>query len=99
MPEEWRKWAVEKGHADPVAASLTFHDYWIAVSGQKGTKLDWSATWRNWVRSDIERQGVKPNGKAKVVWQMSDSELMELAAERKVSTSGKTRKQLEAELR
>ena len=28
-----------------------FKDYWIAQPGQKGVKLDWDATWRNWVRS------------------------------------------------
>lgn len=27
-----------------------FKDYWIAVSGAKGRKLDWPATWRNWIR-------------------------------------------------
>ena len=27
-----------------------FRDYWIAQPGQKGTKTDWDATWRNWVR-------------------------------------------------
>ena len=27
-----------------------FRDYWIAQPGQKGVKLDWEATWRNWVR-------------------------------------------------
>ena len=27
-----------------------FKDYWIAVPGAKGVKLDWLATWRNWVR-------------------------------------------------
>lgn len=29
-----------------------FKDYWIAQPGQKGRKLDWSATWRNWVRNE-----------------------------------------------
>lgn len=28
----------------------TFRDYWVAQPGSKGTKLDWFATWRNWVR-------------------------------------------------
>jgi uncharacterized protein YdaU (DUF1376 family) len=28
-----------------------FKDYWIAQPGQKGVKLDWPATWRNWVRN------------------------------------------------
>lgn len=27
-----------------------FKDYWIAVAGAKGRKLDWAATWRNWIR-------------------------------------------------
>jgi len=32
-----------------------FKDYWL--SAPKGTKLDWSATWRNWVRSQkVEKQ-------------------------------------------
>lgn len=28
----------------------TFRDYWIAVAGAKGVKLDWPATFRNWIR-------------------------------------------------
>jgi hypothetical protein len=28
-----------------------FRDYWRAVPGQKGVKLDWDATWRNWLRT------------------------------------------------
>ncbi len=28
-----------------------FLDYWIAKPGSGGTKLDWPATWRKWVRS------------------------------------------------
>lgn len=28
-----------------------FRDYWIAQPGAKGRKLDWPATWRNWVRN------------------------------------------------
>lgn len=27
-----------------------FRDYWLAKPGQGGVKLDWMATWRNWVR-------------------------------------------------
>ncbi len=34
-----------------------FKDYFKAAPGQKGVKLDWAATWRNWFRSAIERQG------------------------------------------
>jgi len=28
-----------------------FKDYWVSQPGQKGVKLDWFATWRNWVRN------------------------------------------------
>jgi len=27
-----------------------FRDYWAGIAGAKGVKLDWDATWRNWVR-------------------------------------------------
>jgi hypothetical protein len=33
-----------------------FRDYWSGVSGQKGVKLDWPATWRNWIRRTAENQ-------------------------------------------
>lgn len=29
-----------------------FRDYWVAVPGVKGRKVDWQATWRNWVRNE-----------------------------------------------
>jgi hypothetical protein len=37
-----------------------FRDYYIAAPGQKGVKLDWPATWRNWYRTAIERMGTGP---------------------------------------
>jgi uncharacterized protein YdaU (DUF1376 family) len=32
-----------------------FRDYWPAKPGREGLKLDWNATWRNWVRNASER--------------------------------------------
>lgn len=32
-----------------------FVDYWISAPGQRGVKLDWPATWRNWMRRAFER--------------------------------------------
>jgi hypothetical protein len=32
-----------------------FVDYWAGVPGVKGRKLDWPATWRNWMRTAAER--------------------------------------------
>jgi hypothetical protein len=34
-----------------------FRDYWMAVSGQKGVKRDWDATWRNWLRNAKDWSG------------------------------------------
>ena len=31
-----------------------FRDYWRSVPGAKGLKLDWDATWRNWLRKASE---------------------------------------------
>lgn len=49
--------AIEFGaSADRVDAMWDeFLDFWIGVPGQRGTKLNWSATWRNRVRTVISR--------------------------------------------
>ena len=52
FPKEWCDFLVEQ--RPELNAQKTFDqfkDYWIAQAGQKGVKLDWFATWRNWVRS------------------------------------------------
>jgi hypothetical protein len=37
---------------DPAETRERFRDYWIAQPGQRGCKVDWEATWRNWCRND-----------------------------------------------
>ena len=45
-------WALqERPDIDVRQVAEQFKDYWIAQPGQKGVKLDWDATWRNWVRN------------------------------------------------
>ena len=43
-----------------------FRDYWVAKAGKDGCKLDWDATWRNWVRRAAEgpapKAGVAASG-------------------------------------
>jgi hypothetical protein len=36
---------------DAEAEFARFRDYWRAKSGANGTKADWPATWRNWIRN------------------------------------------------
>jgi uncharacterized protein YdaU (DUF1376 family) len=43
-----------------VSTAHKFKDYWIAKSGKDATKADWLATWRNWVRRDIENTRSPP---------------------------------------
>jgi hypothetical protein len=52
MPDSWGEFC-EKERSDltPIKVFEQFKDYWISQPGQKGVKLDWFATWRNWVRS------------------------------------------------
>ena len=32
-----------------------FRDHWKSTPGKGGCKLDWEATWRNWIRSDFRK--------------------------------------------
>jgi len=57
--KSWGEWAQqERPELDVRKVADQFKDYWIAQPGQKGTKLDWEATWRNWVRNT---KAPKPN--------------------------------------
>ena len=53
------QYASERGYTDPQIARMAgaFRDHYLALPGQKAVKLDWEATWRNWVRKDIEFNG------------------------------------------
>lgn len=42
----------ERPDLRPSEVAKRFYDHWIAQPGEKGRKLDWSATWRNWVRNE-----------------------------------------------
>lgn len=45
------QFAVDEGIQNCLEESAKFRDYWNAQPGQKGVKLDWPATWRNWCRN------------------------------------------------
>lgn len=55
-------WAGERvPHVDGRLETEKFVNYWRAKTGQAATKLDWVATWRNWMLSAAERA---PAGRA-----------------------------------
>jgi len=84
----WGEWAQqERPDLDVRKVADQFKDYWIAQPGQKGVKLDWEATWRNWVRNtkaekvnyaDIARVTVAPS-------RLPDPALEKIKADEKVT--------------
>lgn len=47
---DMRVWAAEKRPGVDLALETEkFCNYWRATPGQKGTKLDWLLTWKNWI--------------------------------------------------
>lgn len=62
LTPDMEKWAAENTPDVDIRAELAeFIDYWRAVPGQKGVKLDWISTWRNGMRRKqkwaVERGG------------------------------------------
>jgi len=52
LSAHWRDWAVRFGLSPSTVdeEAEVFRDHWIAKSGSDACKVDWFATWRNWVR-------------------------------------------------
>jgi hypothetical protein len=42
--------------ADAQREAMKFRDYWVSRPGKDGTKLDWPATWRYWIRNASSRR-------------------------------------------
>lgn len=59
LPVEWGQWAESEGLSVQIIRSEAdkFRDYWTGKAGASAVKLDWQATWRNWIRSALERGG------------------------------------------
>jgi hypothetical protein len=56
LTDLWREFCkTERPDLDPASTFAMFRDYWTAKPGKEGNKLDWLATWRNWVRSQHQR--------------------------------------------
>ena len=52
LPNEWEYWSnKERPDLNAMQVADQFKDFWCAKPGKDGVKLDWAATWRNWVRN------------------------------------------------
>lgn len=58
-----------------------FRDYWRAKGGAAGRKLDWSATWRNWIRrtADAKPDHADGHGRAQPARQSGGTSLADAA--------------------
>lgn len=81
LPKSWGDWALSEFPAMTSDAvrnqAQIFADYWHAEGGQKARKVDWLATWRNWVRRANERT---PTGSARAGTGQKDSKYSGSAA-------------------
>lgn len=69
ISEEMRIWArAETPGLDVDKATAEFVDYWKGVSGQKGCKLDWPATWRNRMREVHSRKAPRARTQERSEW-------------------------------
>jgi hypothetical protein len=76
LPPDWQpaphgwNFAANKGweHEHVLIEVEKFRDYWIAQPGQKGVKVDWDATWRNWCRNNLQSGRGPSKPAAKQTW-------------------------------
>lgn len=56
VTQEMVEWARERcPDVDGRTETENFEDYWLGISGQRGLKRDWVATWRKWMRTAQQR--------------------------------------------
>ena len=89
LPDEWEYWSnKERPDLNAKQVADQFKDFWCAKPGKDGVKLDWAATWRNWVRNqkapkmnpaDIVRVTVAPSN-------LPDPALEKIKADEKKAT-------------
>jgi|TARA_R110000796_G_scaffold56038_1_gene130191 uncharacterized protein YdaU (DUF1376 family) len=82
VEDEWITWAIDQGLRveDAYTQAASFSDYWVAATGSKATKMDWFATWRNWVRNSMQRNTGKPLARAVEDPNIIDSIVADLVA-------------------
>ena len=69
LPEDWQPSEKDLDYAKTHGLNTAhvtieaerFRNYWTAKAGNGATKLDWSATWRNWILKAAEANGHDPS--------------------------------------
>jgi hypothetical protein len=74
LPAEWAEFARQDrpdwSDGDIARCAAKFADHWHASAQANARKLDWRATWRNWIRRETDstrpRQSQRDDARAKV---------------------------------
>ena len=75
-PAEWLDFLqTERPDLNPQLTYAKFCDYWSAKPGKAGTKLDWLATWRNWVREEKSQPTMRANPAPRETFRERDKRL------------------------
>ena len=60
LPDDWKQYCLDnRPDLDPNSVAESFRDFWVSKPGAGACKLDWLATWRNWVRGQALTPGNK----------------------------------------
>jgi uncharacterized protein YdaU (DUF1376 family) len=103
FPKEWAEFCHEQRSDLNIQKTFdSFKDYWVSKPGAGGVKLDWFATWRNWVRNQSAPKGlttfaqVKADVARTTVPENRDYEATQrrLAAEASIQRSGPSKEVL-----
>ena len=67
LPDDWLPSEEDRAFAGALGVAVereaaSFRDYWHSKPGADGRKVNWSATWRNWVRRSSERRTTNGTG-------------------------------------
>ena len=67
LPDDWLPSEEDRAFAGALGVAVereaaSFRDYWHSKPGADGRKVNWSATWRNWVRRTSERRTTNGTG-------------------------------------
>lgn len=69
LPADWKPSQADTEYCkaqrpdlQPSLVATNFYDYWISKAGAGGRKVDWSATWRMWVRKESATTAGRPAG-------------------------------------
>lgn len=81
LPDDYRAFCqAERPELDPDRVAAKFADYWHGKPGKAGTKTNWLATWRNWVREERGPPRLPLSASSEPAWRAEQRQRTQIAA-------------------